>query len=107
MKIFFIDKAGRNGRIAKALQALGYSNVEMKDTYTFRATKSDYVILSEYNEYDTENELLCKYNNLIIVSKKIDKDTIYKYISKYKVIDVITGNATDEYIAERITKSFA
>ncbi len=106
MKIYFIDKTGKNGRIAKELQTRGYENVEIKNTYSFKCTKSDYVILSEYNKHDKDNEMLCKYNNLIIISKDIDKDTIYDYIRKYKVIDIITEKATDEYIAERITKSF-
>ncbi|MBQ8299784.1 MAG: hypothetical protein IJX99_08050 [Clostridia bacterium] len=106
MKIYFIDKTGKNGRIAKEIKARGYENVEIKNTYSFKSTKSDYVILSEYNKYDKDNDLLCKYNNLIIVSKDIDQNTIYDYIKNYKVIDIITGKATDEYIAERITKSF-
>lgn len=106
MKIYFIDKTGKNNGIVKKLIEKGYENVEIKNTYSFKSTKSDYVILSEYNKYDKDNDLLSKYNNLIIVSKNIEKETIYDYIKKYKVIDIITGKATDEYIAERIAKSF-
>lgn len=104
MKIYFIDKKGRNFGIARRIMEKGFSNLEVKDTYTFRSTKADYVVLSEFDKHDNENEILSKYNNLILITEEIDQKSVCEYIKNYKVIDIISGKLSQDYIAERIIK---
>lgn len=104
MKVYFIDKNGKNSKISKAITEQCVDNFDIKDTYSFRTTKNDYVILSEFNNYDKENDLLTKFQNLIIISKDISKERILDYINKYKVIDVISASASEKYIANRVLK---
>lgn len=104
MKIYFIDIYGKNLRIKKLIEKKGLENIEHKDSYSFRSTKNDYNILSEYNEKNLDNQQLSKLNNLIVITDKKDEDTILKLANEYKTIDIISSDCGEEYIAERIYK---
>lgn len=104
MKIYFIDKTGKNLRVMKLIQENGFDNIERKDTYSFRTTKNDYVVLSEYDDKNPENEYLEKYSNLIIITGNKDKNIAWKLASRYKSIDIIYSDMDEEYIAKRILK---
>lgn len=104
MKVYYIDKLKKNLIIKDKLIENGIENVEVKSSYNFKATKNDYVILSEYNEKDSENDLLKKINNLIIITREKDKDIIWKAVNSYKTIDIISYDSDKDYIAQRISK---
>ena len=104
MKVYYIDKLEKNLTLKDKLIENGLENIEVKDTYNFRATKNDFVVLSEYDEKDSENESLKKYNNLIFITKEKDEDIIWKIANSYKTIDIISYNCNKDYIAQRISK---
>lgn len=104
MKIYFIDKTGRNYKIKDMLEKKGIQNIDIKDTYNFRCTKNDFVILSEYNDNDSENSYLSKYNNLIIITTNTKEDVVWKLANEFKTIDIISNKCNEEYVVERITK---
>ncbi len=104
MKVFYIDKNNKKLRIMDKLVENGLENVELKDSYNFRCTKNDFVILTEYNEKDENNVILNKYNNLIVITNKIDENTIWKLANEYHTKDVISSKCDEDYIAKRISK---
>ena len=104
MKVYYIDKLEKNLALKDKLIENGLENIEVKDTYNFRATKNDFVVLSEYNEKDSENESLKKYNNLIFITKEKDEDIIWEIANSYKTVDIISYNCNKDYIAQRISK---
>ncbi|MBQ9279884.1 MAG: hypothetical protein IJ215_02395 [Clostridia bacterium] len=106
MKIYFIDKTGRNLRIKKLIEDFGIENVEHKDSYSFRCTKNDFIILSEYNEKE-DNTMLKKFSNLIIVTNSKDRNVLWMLATEYKTLDIIYDKCGDEYIANRIVKLIA
>ncbi len=103
MKIYFIDIKERYLKLKDKLISAGIENIEVKDSYSFRCTKNDFVILPEYIENAFENELLKKYNNLIIITDKSDENTIWKLVNEYKTKDIISRKCDDEYISKRIS----
>lgn len=104
MKIYFIDIKERYLKLKDKLISAGIENIEVKNSYSFRCTKNDFVILLEYIENASENELLKKYNNLIIITNKSDENTIWKLVNEYKTKDIISSKCDDEYISKRIAK---
>lgn len=106
MKIYFIDKSGKNLKIKKLLEDIGIENVEHKDSYSFRCTKNDYVILSEYNHRE-DNTALKRFNNLIIVLDNNKPEISWELASEYKTIDIIYSKCGEEYIAQRIAKNIS
>lgn len=102
MKIYFIDIKEKYVNLKDKLISSGLENIEIKDTYSFRCTKNDFVILTDYNDNASENELLKKYNNLIIITDKNDEKTIWKLANEYKTKDIISSKCNDEYISKRI-----
>lgn len=104
MKIYFIDKTGRNLRLKSLIEKNGIPEIEVKNTYSFRTTKNDISILSEYREKDNENELLEKINNLIVITRDKSKELIFNLANKLKTIDIIYDGCGEEYIGQRIAK---
>lgn len=104
MKVYFIDKTGKNLRIKNEIEDYGIKNIETKDTYKFRCAKNDYVIVSEYVENEPDNDALLKYNNLVFLIDNASKEIIWELVNKYQVVDVISSKCEERYIAERITK---
>lgn len=105
MKIYFIDIKEKYLKLKDKLISAGIENIEVKDSYSFRCTKNDFVILPEYIENNAENDLLKKYSNLIIITNKNDEDTIWKLANEYKTKDIISSKCNDEYISKRIAKA--
>lgn len=103
MKIFFIDKKGKKLRLKKLLEETGLGTIEYKNNYSFRCTKNDIVILSEYDEREDYTSLK-KYHNLIVIINKEDIPLVWKLINEYDILDVVYDNTGEEYIAERIAK---
>ena len=103
MKIYFIDKTGRNLRIKKLMEESGIENIEHKESYSFRCTKNDFVILSEYNERD-DNTALKRFSNLIVITDSNNSDIAWKLATEYKTVDIIYEKCGEEYIASRIVK---
>ena len=103
MKIYFVDKTGKNSIVRKNIEKNSVLTVEVKDSLTFRSTKNDFVVISEYNEREN-SILLNKFQNLILVTNSKDPKLIWRAIHEYKVIDVIDASLSPEYIAKRIIK---
>ena len=61
-------------------------------------------ILDSVNEKDENNVILNKYNNLIVITNKIDENTIWKLANEYHTKDVISSKCDEDYIAKRISK---
>lgn len=70
MKIYFIDKDGKNLRLKKKLEELKIENIEHKKDISHRIYKTDYVITLDFNN---EYKEYSKINNLIIVTNKKEK----------------------------------
>lgn len=104
MKIYYIDKEERDLVLKEKLQEKGIENIEVKNSYNFRCTKNDIVILNDYLRNNDENDILKKYNNLIILTSNVDEETVEELVNNYKIKDIIYSKCNDDYIAERIEK---
>ncbi len=103
VKIYFVDKTGKNSIIRKNLEKNSSITIEVKESLSFRSTKNDYIVLSEYNEKDN-SILLNKFQNVILIMNIKDPNLIWKAIHEYKIIDIIDALLSPEYIAKRILK---
>lgn len=103
MKVYFIDKAGKKLELKKLIEEEGIGMIEHKDTYSFRATKNDIIILSDYDPKE-DYTVLKKFNNLIIIIPKNDVVLMAKLANEYHVLDIIYAECEDSYIAHRIAR---
>ena len=102
MKIYFINKNGKNLFIRDRLIKMGFENIETMEKLKTRINKTDIVITTcfqeEYEEYQ-------KVNHLIILTQETNPKKVYQMVSKLKVKDVIYFDKNMEYITERIRKA--
>ena len=99
MKIYFIDKFGKYLNIKNKLEELNIGNIEHRKDIKHRIYKTDYVITVDFeNEY----EEYTKINNLIIITKKTNKNEIWNMANSLNTKDIIFNNQNEDYIAERI-----
>ena len=102
MKIYFIDEKKKNLCIKKRIEEITEKEIEYKENINGRINKSDIVITTDFNDKYDEYK---KVNNLIIITNRKDKESIFKmteYLNRIDIIYVDTKNY--EYIADRISR---
>ncbi len=100
MKLFLIDKYGKNYDIVKSLENKGIENIEVKENCKLRATKNDVIVLLE----DSDIEEIPKTPSVILVTKKKNVKFIWSFINTCHCIDVIDANMARDYIINRIAE---
>lgn len=100
MKIFLVDKYNELGKHLRKLEKLDIVSVEKKDDCKFKMTKNDFAIITDNNEFEGIEKL----KNIIVLTKKSEKNHIWNMINRYKVIDVIDFKMPVEYACERIER---
>lgn len=100
MKLFLIDKYGKNYDMVKSLEKKGIENIEVKDNCKLRATKNDILVLLE----DSDLEEIPKTTNIILVTKNKNVKFIWNFINTYHCIDVIDANMDRDYVVNRIAQ---
>lgn len=104
MKIYFInDNQKRLGILNKLIKCEFVPIIE-KNEYNFRATKNDFVIVSDFEIQNPNNESLKKYNNLIVLTESKTEETISVLADEYNTKDVIYSLLDEDYIVQRIIK---
>ena len=97
MKVFLIDKSGRNNDIANNLKKLGIENIEIREDCKMKATKNDYIVIFEDKETD-----ISKTSNVILITTNKDKKFIWNFANNHNCIDIIDATQDRTYIAQRI-----
>ena len=105
MKIYFINNGDSNSNnIFNLLGKTELLPITEKKEYSFRTTKNDYVIVSGFKMQDERNEVLKKYNNLIVITEQKDQETISCLVNDFNAKDIIYSLVNPEYISQRIVK---
>ncbi len=99
MKIFLIDKYGKNSDIANYIKKLGVENIETRQDCKIKATKNDYIIIFE----DEQEENIPKTANIILITNNKDKKYIWNFVNKHNCADIIDATMDRNYISQRIS----
>ena len=100
MKVFLIDRYGKNYDIVKSLEEKGFTNIEVKETAKVRTTKNDVLVLLE----DANLEEIPKTASVILITKNKNVKFIWKFIQTYHCLDIIDANMDRDYIVRRIAQ---
>lgn len=102
MKIYFVDEKKKNLCIKKRIEEITEKEIDYKENINGRINKSDIVITTDFNDNYDEYK---KVNNLIIITNRKEKESIFKMTEYLNTLDIVYDNTKNyEYIADRISR---
>ena len=98
MRVFLVDKYGKNYDLVKRLNENGIENIEVREDCKAKTTKNDFIILIDNFECDG----LSKNSKIVMITKNKDSKIIWKFINTYNCVDIIDESLDRDYIVNRI-----